>query len=311
MEGLLFYGEERGSQSAGVYVNGIVVKRAIRPMSLTETSEFFNAFEHNPSIALGHTRQPTCGGRDDAQAQPFKRGDTVSVHNGFFFDMKSLRKTWSIKKPSGVDSELVASFVESYGPNMLPKFLQDTDGPSAIAAVHSGRLYLMRSGNPIVYTRIPLEGGGKITIFASTETILRNAISYVWLRHWVKVSSVPENILFECMPHKLKQRSKPIDGYTYRSFTGGYGYGLSEYLGSKYERGPSMRTEFDKDGHIKSILPINGTAPDDTGVLADDTLTPEEREAWKRHLGDIETWRQHVKENNWPSWRHRAGEGSE
>lgn len=212
---LIYYGATRGQQSAGIYINGKVIKQAITPGNFIDTSEFFNAFEVEPSMALMHTRQPTCGGFGDAQAQPFQIGDTVTVHNGFYFDTKSLKDTWSIKKESGVDSELVTSFVETYGIHLLPEFLESTDGPSAVGCLHQGSLYLVKHGNPIALLSMVLGESIKLTVFASTADIVNDALKYCWLMpSSLKASQIKESRLFHVTPYGITALGKGIKPYT-------------------------------------------------------------------------------------------------
>jgi hypothetical protein len=190
---LLWYGRDRGSQSAGVFLETatkeLLLKQAADPADFIFTEEFDGLFKEDVLSALLHTRQPTCGGRGDAQAQPFRRRDTVSVHNGYYFDIKGIRDKWGLTKKSGVDSELIADFVETYGINMLPKFLNSTDGPSAIAVRHKGKLYLAREQNPIHWARLELYDND-ILVFASTETQVRSAMDFTFLNSGFKVHSL-------------------------------------------------------------------------------------------------------------------------
>jgi len=194
---LLFYGSVRGSQSSGIWINNHLLKKAESPDDFIYSPEFSNVFDRGPTIALMHTRQPTSGGLGDAQAQPFKVGNTVTVHNGYFHNITELKNKWSIQKKSGVDSELVTQFIESYGINMLPKFLASSEGPSAFAIHHNGELYLMRDTNPIHVANLDMKNGTKLTIFASTADIIHDALKYCWLiESNVRANMIKEGILF-------------------------------------------------------------------------------------------------------------------
>ena len=67
-QALLFYGEPRGNQSTGIYVNGRLLKAVERSTKFVFTPAFFALFDQPAKMALLHTRQPTTGGRtaDDA-----------------------------------------------------------------------------------------------------------------------------------------------------------------------------------------------------------------------------------------------------
>jgi len=226
---LLFYGRERGEQSAGVYVNGAITKKAIDPKAFIESSEFFNAFDKDTMLALCHTRQPTSGGKGDEQAQPFGQGETVTIHNGYFFDIKEIRDKWKLNKSSGVDSELITSFIDSYGVKRLPDFIKSTDGPSAIAAVVRGELFLAKAGNPLHYTSIKFEGGQRIIIFASTESMIRRALRYCLLVEKIDVKEAKEGGLFRVTPKRLKKIGQGLEPeYSYKKwgFDSSYSYGM-------------------------------------------------------------------------------------
>ncbi len=203
---LLFFGAIRGNQSSGIYINGKVHKKAIEPLKFIETREFLALFEKKTDLVLCHTRMPTCGGTGDEQAQPFQQSTTVTVHNGYYHNIPEIKEKWGIVKNSGVDSELVTSFINSYGIRELPKFLESTSGPSAIATLYKRELYIARHENPCVYTRLNLSGN-HILIFASTSDILESALNHVWLGKW-KVEQVKDNRLFQVTPKRLKEIAK-------------------------------------------------------------------------------------------------------
>jgi hypothetical protein len=205
---LLYYGASRGAQSSGVYANGEIVKRALAPAKLIDLPEFGKLFDRPITSALTHTRQPTSGGLGDSQAQPFHVGQTITVHNGMYFDPAGIRRHWGLKKPSGVDSELVASFIHRHNVAMLPDFIDTTDGPSAIAALNKGELYLFRSGNPICTAQIDLSGGLKLFTFASEGAQLFSALKHVWLvPNSIHGKSLKEGYLFHASPDGLTQLS--------------------------------------------------------------------------------------------------------
>lgn len=199
---LLYYGQDRGSQSAGVYVNGSVLRAAVHPLALACREDFSNLFRAGARLCLTHTRQPTSGGRGDEQAQPFVRPGTVTVHNGSFINAAQLKQTYALTKPSGVDSELATDFIETYGIKALPEFLRSAWGSAALAIVKrdamSGRekVYLARDGGPISTATILLPQGNRITVWASTERMAANALRNVWLIQDVPVVSLKDRALY-------------------------------------------------------------------------------------------------------------------
>jgi glucosamine 6-phosphate synthetase-like amidotransferase/phosphosugar isomerase protein len=206
---LLYYGQSRGKQSAGAFIVGkqaaYMAKQAINPHKFIKGESFAKLFKQGARIGLFHTRYPTCGEKTDKQAQPFTRPDTVTVHNGYYFDIAGIRDKWGLHKKSGVDSELVTDFIESYGVDMLPDFLASTDGPSAIAAYHKGQVYLARGGNPLHYCPIDIDGC-KVLVFASTFEQLESAIKYATLCEFPDIRELKENRLYQVGVKQLQRR---------------------------------------------------------------------------------------------------------
>lgn len=208
---LLYYSEDRGSQSTGIFINGTLFKKAMNACEFIELDEYNKLFTQDTSAALLHTRQPTSGGKGDDQAQPFISGTTVTVHNGWFTNIHELKRRWNIQKASGVDSELVTSFIDSYGIMKLPQFLKSSEGSSAFAIIYKNELYLMRSGNPTAYTIIDLADGNTVFVFASTPKILAMAIRYVWLiQPYHSIKETKEGILLHITPEIITKMSARV-----------------------------------------------------------------------------------------------------
>jgi len=207
---LLFYGQDRGNQSAGAFTIGVnkrLAKRAASPSNFIQRTEFGELFTDNVYCALTHTRMPTSGDRGDKQAQPFMQKSTVSVHNGFYFDISGIKEQWKLRKASGVDSELITDFVEEYGVSRLNEFLSTTDGPSAIAVYHKGHLYLAREDNPIHYCRFKVNGT-KVLVFGSTYSQVCAAVQYTVLWDDPTITELPANKVFEVTPKRLIKRQE-------------------------------------------------------------------------------------------------------
>lgn len=243
--GLLFYGEIRGSHSAGIKLGHRLVKKALDPMKFIRTDEFADVFTENDGlICLAHTRAPTSGGRGDKDAQPFVSGGAATVHNGMIHNCPELIKKFDLQKAdSQVDSSLYAAFVDRYGAAMLPEFIAETFGPSAVAAEDPTGLYLVRAGNPISLISIVTPDKIKVTVWASTYSILADALRYTWL--WpnnLKPQDLPERQLFSVSP----------DGVTKIGDKFKHGYEPLGYAGPvhvQHGRGRSyVQDDFDWDG---------------------------------------------------------------
>jgi asparagine synthetase B (glutamine-hydrolysing) len=201
---LLYYSQSRGQQSAGLFINNTVIKKATAANNFIQSSEFHNAFTKPASCALMHTRQPTSGGTSAKHAQPFRKNDTITIHNGFYSDCEGIKSKWGLTKSTNVDSELVTQFIETYGIERLPEFIESTDGPSAIAAIYRNNLYLYRSSNPTSFTTITTPDNKTILIFASTKEILTKALLHCWLIPDSLSSDITrEGILFHATPFTL------------------------------------------------------------------------------------------------------------
>lgn len=235
VEGLVWYGADRGQQSTGAWIQGPggtrLVKKAVSPSEFTAGEDFdklFQGMDGGVTTALTHTRQPTSGGRGDKQAQPFRRGEVVTVHNGMYWNSDREAKHWEVEKKHGVDSELVTAFVSSYGAMKLPKLLQNVYGASALGVWDNGKLYLMRSDNPTCYSAFTLRDGNEVVAFASTRSILFSALKHTWLMpSSIRGAETKENVLLLVTPKKLVQCSKKIyPAVLYTKGRGGaYGYG--------------------------------------------------------------------------------------
>lgn len=223
-KGLLFYAAERGNQSAGCYVDGRMYKNNVTPQKFINDPQFDALFTKPTRIVLCHTRMPTSGGKGQLQAQPFQQGNVATVHNGYYFDIAGIKQRWSLTKASGVDSELITDFISQYNIRMLPDFLNSTDGPSAIAAVVGQQLYLARTGNPLVYMHLKLGDGNRVTVFASTETILAPAIQYVYLLDMPEthMKDVDEGALFQVTPTRLKRVGNQKFAHQYPKVSGNW-----------------------------------------------------------------------------------------
>lgn len=178
--GLIFYGQIRGKQSAGVWSNGHTIKRAMEPEKLINIRAFRELMAKPTKLVLTHTRMPTCGGLGDQQAQPFTLGDTTTVHNGHVSNIKEMIQKHGLTKASGVDSELFTSFVQEKGLMELPTFMQDMHGSAALAIVREGQeLYFCRDHNPTEFYCTKVDGI-PVLIFGSTQTQVLDAMKSQW-----------------------------------------------------------------------------------------------------------------------------------
>ena len=232
---LLWYGADRGMQSSGCFVNGKVHKAAVDPSDFIDSEEFKGMFGQPVRMALTHTRMPTSGGLGDDQAQPFRVGKTVTVHNGWIMNIKECREKYSLIKPSGVDSELFARFLAQYGVGRFGEFVEFAEGCAAVAAIHQGKMYLVRHNNPTFFCKLALADGGAVTVFGSTTEAVERAMAHTWLMpEKFFIQGTQQNVLLEVTPEKLRpigDKLKPWGyGGVYRQYGGKYSdaYGWGE-----------------------------------------------------------------------------------
>jgi hypothetical protein len=260
---LIHYGQTRGQQSAGIYANGTVYKRAQSPATFIAARRKLNELFTAPvAVALTHTRAPTSGGLGHAQAQPFRKNNTVTVHNGWISNCDDLLTRWQLRKDAGVDSELITAFVAQFGPEMLPDFLDSTKGTVATAVLHNGKLYVARDGNPLEYLRLTLHDDTKITVFGSTEEQVRLASAMCWLlpATYNRTITLQSSEVFELTPDALvsNANSRFSCGFAYRNER----KGKKDKGSHPYGRGYWHNGKFVpvNDNNIHTAPPQNGSA---------------------------------------------------
>lgn len=235
---LLHHGMSRGEQSAGVWLDGQLLKFAKSPQVLRMSVEFEELCAKGASWGLVHTRQPTSGGRDNEHAQPFHTNQTVTVHNGVIHNEKWLKDKWGLVPTTDVDSELVTAFVDKHGPDKLPDFMRDITGSAAIAVVHGTKMYLARKSNPLEYLSFLRPDKSDITVFGSTEEILGASLDYTWLMPTgMRTKLLTEGRVHEVTPKLMIQRGESFS-YAYGRGYGvhdGYG-GMNDYTDSHWDK---------------------------------------------------------------------------
>lgn len=264
---LVYYGTNRGSQSAGAWSNGRTVKRALLPEKFINIRAFRELMSHPTSMVLTHTRQPTCGGVGDQQAQPFTHGDTTTVHNGHVSNIEQMIEKHGLEKASGVDSELFTSFIEKHGILNSPAFFAEMTGSAAVAAVHKGELYLVRTSNPVEYINITTANGTKLLAFASTEGQLINSLRHIYLLPmFLRTITLPVDSLVKCSPTGVEQVADIPSRYKYYGGTGSSSGGYSTVLPASRNWGGRQSSRWDPAKKclvdVKTCEPIGGDIQD-------------------------------------------------
>lgn len=228
---LLFFGRERGDQSAGFWLDTLKepVKRALEVAEFLETVEYKSVWAKQAQVQalLTHTRLPTSGGKDSKHAQPFQCGRTVTVHNGTILNPEQLEKSFQFYRKTNVDSEIFARYIARYGVRNLPKFLRAMSGCAAVGAYHNGSMYVFRDNNPLHICKIKGDG----IIFGSTKKMVEFAVAslYGYYPADSDFVEIPENEVLRLMPDGTVEKVATfVSMVTYQSHWerewGGYGY---------------------------------------------------------------------------------------
>jgi glucosamine--fructose-6-phosphate aminotransferase (isomerizing) len=151
--------EYRGYDSAGIYVPGFGVVKAVGPIDnlakkITETIP--------GTSGIAHTRWATHGEPSEKNAHPHKGavGRVWLVHNGIIENYRELRdelKDKGILMETDTDSEVLAKVIESLyvdsletAVSMALKTVRGTYGLAVMAEDMPGKIVIARMGSPIV-----------------------------------------------------------------------------------------------------------------------------------------------------------------
>jgi glucosamine 6-phosphate synthetase-like amidotransferase/phosphosugar isomerase protein len=168
--------ETRGRDATGIaFVDKKEITVAKEPGDATQ---FFkrneNTFKFGP-IFLGHTRAATHGTAcHNVNNHPVIGKQFILIHNGI---VGSMAKIPDYPYLGEVDSEVLLSHIETHG---LEKGLANISGSAAIAMLDkNANLYLFRHSSPIEVALFKDKNGNKQFVFASTETVISNAIQEI------------------------------------------------------------------------------------------------------------------------------------
>lgn len=214
-EALLFYGQDRGKQSSGIYINGVLLKKAETATTFIQRDDFEALFTEPASMALVHNRFPTSGGTGDEQAHPFQCNDSIVVHNGGIQNATEVKQQFSLEKSSGVDSELFAAAIGQLGLNRLTEVTAAMSGSAAIAFIHEGVLHLARDKGPLEYMVVKT-GDNHVLIFGSLEEQVLRAVRYNWLIAHYRTITLPSQVI---LPINAQGPEPSIGAFITKSYT--------------------------------------------------------------------------------------------
>lgn len=179
--------EERGTDATGIayHADGkqVIYKRPL-PAHL-----MWYRVPVDATIVMGHTRMATQGSALRLENDHPFRGRAGNInfslaHNGVLYNDKLLRK--KMKLPDTrieTDSYIAVQLLEKYGRldfDSLKRMAEELEGSFTITALSDrDELYFVKGNNPMCIYHFPEMG---IYIYASTETILQQAIKKAQLR---------------------------------------------------------------------------------------------------------------------------------
>jgi predicted glutamine amidotransferase len=192
---LLIGNERRGNQATGVALQqadgSVQVFKTDDPANAFVILPEFNAFlEENlrkdTLTVLGHTRAATKGHPSKNQNNhPMWDGKVALVHNGMVNNDDFLFGDLKLERSAETDSDIFRAILSSAGfttkgTNLLNRVV----GSAAIAAVsteYPGKLFLARSGNPIVIASTSSDGNSGHMVWSSEKQPI-----YDSMRPWAK-----------------------------------------------------------------------------------------------------------------------------
>lgn len=137
--------ETRGKDSSGLCVvtkhnNPIMVKGVMEASKFVQNSkvvEVYNKITPYTKTVLGHTRFATTGQVNMNNAQPFRYGPIIGVHNGVIRNYLYLRKKFQLRNYTTCDSEIIFALLSrKRSLKGMAKALGNLNGYWAIAFHH-------------------------------------------------------------------------------------------------------------------------------------------------------------------------------
>lgn len=235
VRGLLLAMQERGEKSTGI--GGVykdkhfMTKKTLDAWEFVKDTDFAQSLLLNPSILLGHTRQPTSGAVTMENAHPFLKGNIMGTHNGSVWNEKDFDEKVE------VDSEIIFVLLDQEKGDYTKVFhrLRGMFALAWIDITKPDRVYLAREDNPLYMCTVP---SLKTIFWASTRDALRFVIGTV-IGTDMDIIELEKNTVYEikhdlsmkgtdtkfaeykdtCMCHP-KEEIKPIDIPTYPTENG-------------------------------------------------------------------------------------------
>lgn len=231
---LLLALEHRGTDATGIAIkNGaeIFVHKDDEPawqfLGNKATTSFIN--DHLTDVTdtvLLHTRAATQGSPRKAENNhPLTAGKTVVIHNGCLTNDDFLFKAMKLTRNAETDSDIIRAILDQEG--FTPAGIRELNrlgGSAAVAAISPEapeKLFLARSGNPLIYCVTD----GNLLMWASTKEALHHAsrnweerLNGIWVQtHRVdlKWGTMPDNTAYIFGAKGLEHHEKFNVAYQY------------------------------------------------------------------------------------------------
>lgn len=179
--------EARGTDAAGIAYNASGRLRIYKRPGPAHLLRF--RIPEDAQVVMGHTRLATQGNAaHNRNNHPFAGqvpgARFALAHNGVLYNDLSLRRSHGLPHTRiETDSYVAVQLIEqqkALTPASLKKMAEAVEGSFVFTVLdEQDNLYVVKGDNPFCLLRFPKAG---LYLYASTETILRQAVDRTWLR---------------------------------------------------------------------------------------------------------------------------------
>ena len=265
--------QQRGTDATGIaYLGNGNLTIYKRPLPAAKTWLHFPA---EAGTIMGHTRMTTQGNeKKNRNNHPFKgscgQDSFALAHNGVLYNDRYLRK--SLKLPETnieTDSYAAVQLLEQHKALDFPaiKDIAETvEGSFCFSILDScGRLFLVKGNNPLAIYHFK-EG---FYIYASTEEILKRALSKLGLLSWSHKAITCREGDILCIEADGTMEKGSFEYYDYYSY---------HYFSKPYTYSPAFEDTY--VDLLRDMAPCFGYTAEDVDYLLEDGFTPEEIEEY-------------------------------
>ena len=270
--------EERGTDATGIAYNSgnnLCIYKRPRPAHWMRFQ--VPADSH---VVMGHTRMATKGSeRRNQNNHPFpgyvKNGSFALAHNGVLYNDLTLRKKYRLPATKiETDSYIATQLIEDSGElnfGSIQDMAEKLEGSFTITVLSDrDELYFIKGDNPMCLYHYPER---KIYIYASTETILRTALSKLPFELGVPIRiDLHNGEILQIDKHGLQDRSTFNAGKLfYRMYEPWLDFELPKSTGRTETKNSYLND-------LKTIAMFYGFYPEDVDALLADGYTTDDIE---------------------------------